>query len=737
MRRGLGQLIWLGLILVFLYGGEATAEECGPWTERALEARSSADEMLPSGVMAAEPRARSVVIWTRTEEAEKLRLITSAGPECGEREGDWVRTREEDFFTATFPLDDLEPGRLYKYWVEVKGAGRSSPGWFKTLPEADVAVRIAFSADVSKKKRYYSLFPHLAELGADYYIAMGDWPNADGAGPVSELEVFYKKYSRSRRNHSIQRWMKTVGIGAIWDDHEVRNNWDGELKEEFPEVVERGTKVWHEFFPVVGAPAGEIYRKHMVGPEIEVFLLDLRSHRDANDADDEGEKSMLGAGQKAWLFEGLKGSEATFKIVVTSVAFYHGTTGDDHWEGFTQERDELFAFIEEAAIENIVFLAADQHWLSVQHLPQGFKFYQVGPLGHKTRSPKRGVPRWVRLVHQAMNFGYLDYEPAEGGRPARLRFRAFGNATEGREDTEDAVLLYEEEILAGRASLEVLEDDPYVDWLIEGAHTFVGDGSFVHGAVPPGEYTITWRHVVPELIEIPGETKEVADDGALAFRLPTLSEAPAPSFEERFDSDPLARGWSVRDEGVAVASSDWRLEGGEIVERGNCYDVEDSETASERKRRRERGEPKPIALAKRGTILIAEAADFGEGALFARFYPGDDDAFGLVYGVDGERYYRVSFDQDREYARLVKVEVPIDDEDDGFRLLAERRGFDFPTQWTTVVVLRRGETHQVYFDGELILEAKDDALPLGGAAGIYAWGMDELRVDDFAVFGGQ
>ena len=584
----------LTLALLFVLSSNALAQECTPWKKTALEDRNEVDDLLPNGTLAAEPREHSIVIWARTEDAQKLRLHWQAGPECTPQKSSWQRTKEEDFFTHSFNLDELEAGRQYKYWIEIKGQGDSSPGWFKTTPEKDEPFRLAFSADVSKKKKYYSIYPHLTAIAADYYIAMGDWPNSDGAGPVSGIDVFRSKHSRLREHPAIQKWMKSIAIGAIWDDHEVRNNWDGELAEDFPEVVQEGVSVWHEFFPVLDAPAGEIYRTHMVGPQVQVFLLDLRSHRSADKAKDDSSKTMLGEEQKQWLFEALKASTATFKIVVTSVSFYHGTTGTDHWEGFTTEREEFFDFIADEHIENIVFIAADQHWLSVQHLPQGMKFYQVGPLAHKTRNPKRGVPEWVRLTHRAMNFGYFDYTPATPDAPASLQFTAFGNATEDKYNTDDPTVLYQETLYAGTGVLEIEDTGAFIQWMTEGAHTFVGNDSKTLTMAPIGDYTLTWRHLVPGLVELPKQAFQLAPGEHKSLTGPDPKILPEPVYRETFNSDPRERGWTVLDQGLANPDSNWQVDHGMMIESGNCYDEEDTESKSEKKKRKAAGLPKTL-----------------------------------------------------------------------------------------------------------------------------------------------
>ena len=62
-------------------------------------------------------------------------------------------------------------------------------------------------------------------------------------------------------------------------------------------------------------------------------------------------------------FEGLKNSQATFKIIASPVPWaYESKPGSkDTWNGFREERTEIFNFLAEHKIDGVVLLAADRH----------------------------------------------------------------------------------------------------------------------------------------------------------------------------------------------------------------------------------------------------------------------------------------------------------------------------------------------------------------------------------------
>lgn len=85
--------------------------------------------------------------------------------------------------------------------------------------------------------------------------------------------------------------------------------------------------------------------------------------------------SMLGKPQKEWLKQGLKDSEATWKLLGLNVGLMRhgfddsfreagrksGILWTDGWDGYPAERAELCTFIRDEGIDNVVSLTGDRH----------------------------------------------------------------------------------------------------------------------------------------------------------------------------------------------------------------------------------------------------------------------------------------------------------------------------------------------------------------------------------------
>jgi alkaline phosphatase D len=115
-----------------------------------------------------------------------------------------------------------------------------------------------------------------------------------------------------------------------------------------------------------------LYRSLRWGKHVELFVLDTRQYRDANLASDSPDrpKTMLGREQLTWLKESLAASDATWKVIVSSVPMsiptgFPAENGRDGWAnfdqttGFEQELLDILGFMREM---NAVWITTDVHF---------------------------------------------------------------------------------------------------------------------------------------------------------------------------------------------------------------------------------------------------------------------------------------------------------------------------------------------------------------------------------------
>lgn len=398
-------------------------------------------------VTVGETTAERARLWLRADVEEARIDVELAGG--GARRTFRARPDPARDFTAVVEVDDLQPGSRYAYAVEGDGARVS--GTFTTAPAGQAAqpVRLQWSGDLGGAgycrhvEDGYPIFRAMARRAPDLFLFVGDTiyadqrcggarhvpPPATSRDPLDELRA---KHRYNRADPALQSFFRTTSVYAIWDDHEVRNNFGPD-----DPLMPDGRRAFQEYFPVGGPPEepGRLYRAVRWGRHVEIFILDTRQYRSLNSAPDGRDKTMLGEAQRRWLLESMAASDATWKLVVTSVplGMFTGGRFADSWSsanvlgysrgpgtGFAHERDRILGELRARGVWNVVFLSGDVHHAELlRHHPargQVVHEFIAGPL-----SARQGYPRFLdrslsshslASLGFALNFGELEADGA-------------------------------------------------------------------------------------------------------------------------------------------------------------------------------------------------------------------------------------------------------------------------------------------------------------------------------------
>jgi alkaline phosphatase D len=357
---------------------------------------------LSTGVVVGDVTPRSAVLWARGDRRGWLLVRLSGGPHR------WVkpiRVQAEDDWTGQVRLTGLSPARTYSYRVRFVPGRLSARGSFKTPPaETEAApVRLAFGGDVAGQnvcRDAVEGFPILDTIRTwrpDVFVGLGDMIYADNAcaatgmyanaqlagafGPAIDLPGFWAHWRYNREEPASRRLLTSTSYVGVWDDHEVINDLgphtDIGPSPPYPpdlHLLPIGLRAFLDYTPVASAP--RLYRSLRWGRHLELFVLDTRSYRDANSARDDDPdhpKTMLGQEQLAWLKQGLVNSDATWKVIVSSVPMsiptgFPASNGRDGWANFDQptgfEREllDILGFMAENGIQNPVWITTDVHF---------------------------------------------------------------------------------------------------------------------------------------------------------------------------------------------------------------------------------------------------------------------------------------------------------------------------------------------------------------------------------------
>lgn len=379
--------------------------------------------------------------------------------------------------TAVVAIEGLAPLRPYRYRLELVGGGVVDGYQFRTAPapESRASFAFLFGADIDVAFDG-PIFDTLAEADADFFLSLGDAPYADDPPGAWTLEEYRARHALHRGDPAMQALYRARSWLAIYDDHEVRNNWDARFRRDEAARIDAGLRAWDEWFPL--RRSDRRYRRVRWGALAELFVLDCRLYRDDNRAPDGPGKTMLGAAQKAWLIDGLLASAAPFKIVATSVPLDFADP-EDSWQVFAHERDDILDAIAAARVGGVVFLTADQHWFAAHHLGSGFKEIQVGPIAREVREPP---PRRREEVARELLPNYGEVRVLEGD-PPRLEIR-------GRDEL--GVELHAEVVRPGVGAVRVEGDRAGRPFQLRGAHSFWGTTPAHFPYAPEGRYRLRW-----------------------------------------------------------------------------------------------------------------------------------------------------------------------------------------------------------------------------------------------------
>jgi alkaline phosphatase D len=208
-------------------------------------------------------------------------------------------------------------------------------------------------------------------------------------GEVETLAEYRDKYALYHTDKNLRAIRQTAPMVAIWDDHEVEDNWAGELPGSattdvrVPFLARRrhGFRAFFEHMPMQIDPRDptRIYDSMRLGANVELFLLDERQYRSDQPCNDtallpcdpaernDPNRTLLGKRQTQWFKRALRRSDATWKaianqVMVMSLDLPSGNPiNPDQWDGYGANRSEVLGYIQDKGISDVAFFTGDIH----------------------------------------------------------------------------------------------------------------------------------------------------------------------------------------------------------------------------------------------------------------------------------------------------------------------------------------------------------------------------------------
>jgi alkaline phosphatase D len=346
----------------------------------------SSDDGARIWIKASNPATSAVVIGEGQDLQDGRRI---SGPEL---------TAEADFM-GIVEIGGLRAATRYFYEILVgDGAGPAAASSFVTPPPDGSAGRLRFAVTscVGLPEDAAPAWAELAKVPIDLLLRLGDNVYAGSTDPEVQRPIYYAH----RRIPAHRAVVARTPSLAIWDDWDYAgDNSDGtaagkELS------LDTFKQLWPN--PGYGQPSDPgVYFKASWG-DVDFFMLDGRYHRSPNEAGDDGQKTMLGAAQLAWLKRELAASDATFKFLANG-GEWQSRGRNDSWRSFLRERNELFRFIEEHRITGVVLLSGDRHVTAAYQVLGRFVEVTSGPFGAENHEPPYN-PDEMFMLHDDGNF---------------------------------------------------------------------------------------------------------------------------------------------------------------------------------------------------------------------------------------------------------------------------------------------------------------------------------------------
>jgi alkaline phosphatase D len=326
-----------------------------------------------------------VDVWVRTVGESAVQVIYSLSPSMNPNQfSQKFYSQKLQDYTATIPLTNLQPNTTYyiQLIVDNQIVTQNHSSHFQTYPSdgSAVNIKIGFGGGAGYTPKYEYMWNTIKDHELNSFLFLGDNVYIDTPEvPETQKYCYYRRQSQL----SYRNFTATTPIYAIWDDHDFGDNdctstlaindpiWK-------PDVLD----IFKQNFPNPSYGNGNtnpgVWFNFSIG-DVDIIMLDCRYYR--QNPNKITNPSMLGPDQKAWLLKTLNESTATFKIIASSVPWASGTKpgSKDTWDGFPQEREEIFSFIETNKVEGMLFLSADRHRSDIWEIDRstGYNFYDL------------------------------------------------------------------------------------------------------------------------------------------------------------------------------------------------------------------------------------------------------------------------------------------------------------------------------------------------------------------------
>lgn len=360
---------------------------------------------------------KSARFWVRTLDETDIQIQLSKSENMTNPiKSKIVRSQSNQDYTALIDVTDLQPATEYYYNVIIDG----QPGMenklpiFRTYPQKDKGAEftVGFGGGAGYVPSSERIWDVISSHDPNAFLFMGD--NVYINMPQQPNGVHFYTYYRRQARPEFRRLVASTAAYAIWDDHDCSTDdvWMGPYKDK----------------PAWKLPLFEVFRQNWNNPgygdvewpgcwynftiaDVEFYMLDGRFYRTNPYLEN---PTMLGPTQKKWLFEQLQKSDAKIKVIASPVPWSLASKGEarDTWNGFKEERKEIFDFLVANKINGVLLLSADRHrsdaW-KIDH-PNIYPLYEFTSSRLTNEHFHELMPNALFGYNEKQSFGLLTFD---------------------------------------------------------------------------------------------------------------------------------------------------------------------------------------------------------------------------------------------------------------------------------------------------------------------------------------
>ncbi|MGX4644376.1 alkaline phosphatase D family protein [Massilia sp. SYSU DXS3249] len=390
------------------------------------------------GVASGSPLPHAVILWTRIlpdplDAASVSPLALTVRWEVAEDEA-FRRVVAQGSAVASPALahsvhvdaTGLRPDRFYWYRFML-GSAVSPVGRTRTAPAPEALpsmMKLAVASCQHWEFGHYAAHRHIAAAAPDLVAFLGDYiyewgpyqlrhpARAIRSNESFTLAQYRARYAQYKSDPDLQSAHHAAPWIVTWDDHEVANDYAGDIDERLStDFAARRAAAYQAFYehmplrlpPPQGGRFGSIrmFQRYDWGRLARFHMLDNRQYRSplpcskpgrggsnvvlarACDALRDPNRTMLGREQEAWLAQGLSTSRARWNILAQQTPMAQssgvpvrvpedGRFWTDGWDGYPVARRRLLDTLVKSGAKNPLVLAGDVHTFYASELRRDF-----------------------------------------------------------------------------------------------------------------------------------------------------------------------------------------------------------------------------------------------------------------------------------------------------------------------------------------------------------------------------